>query len=486
MNFLIDTNILIPLEPATNADECQQSKKALEFHSALLAAGHIPLVHPASKEDISHDKDLARRRFRELHISKYPLLADPPVPSNQTLSIIGDAERASNDWIDNQLIAAVVEDAVNFLVSEDRGIRSKANRLGVGTRVLTIEEALSLISDLSDKIEVPPPSVKAVKAYYIKTDDPILESLRADYPNFDDWFARCRREHRQSWIIPGEGGYVAGLCVINHEKDPPTALSGKVLKICSFKISECFNGFRYGELLLRAVFEHANSNQYNWVFLTVFQKHFKLIELLGDFGFRPLESQTEMGEFVLAKPMEPIAGVIEANPVEFFIRYGPNHFLSGVEWYVIPIRPVYSDVLFPETAYQGQLFQGIYPFGNSIRKAYLCHSKIKDIPVGSVAAFYRSQNRNGIVAIGIIERIFRSSSAQKIAQLVGKRTVYSMSEIQNMCQKTVLAILFRQARGFMPEIPLKDLISGGVFKIPPQSIIRISQEGISCLKKKLG
>lgn len=485
MNFLIDTNVLIPLEPATNEDECYQTTNALEFHRSLLAFGYTPLVHPASKKDISHDKDKARRRFREIHVSKYPLLTDPPVPSQKMVSIIGDPEPDSNDWIDNQLIAAVVEDAVDFLVSEDRGIRSKAKRLGIGARVLTIEEAQSLVCDLSEKVEAPPPSVKAVKTYHIKTDDPILESLRKDYPNFDDWFARCRREHRHAWIIPGDGDYVAGLCIIKHENDPPSSLESKVLKICSFKISEHYNGYRYGELLLRAVFDHANTNGYDWVYVTIFQKHFKLIELIEDFGFEAIESKTNLGELIFAKPMKPIKEEIESDPVEFFIRFGPHNFMTEVDWFVVPIRPVFSDVLFPETVYQYQLFEGIYPFGNSIRKAYLCHSKIKDISAGSLVVFYRSQNRHGIVSIGIVERAFRSSSPKKIAQEVGKRTVYSMKEIQTMCQKEVLAILFRQIRGFIPEIPLRDLISGGVFKSPPQSIISIPKEGIICLKKKL-
>jgi hypothetical protein len=118
-----------------------------------------------------------------------------------------------------------------------------------------------------------------------------------------------------------------------------------------------------------------------------------------------------------------------------------------------------------------------------MRKAYLCHSNIKDIPDGSVLAFYRSQQNQGIIALGVVEKVRRSSSANIIAHTVGKRTVYSMREIKNISYKPVLSILFRQTRSFHPELPLKDLIPGGVFRSPPQSIIRIPKEGILCIKR---
>lgn len=485
MRFLIDTNIIIPLEPATAADECLNTNCCVDFHRTLIDAGHSIIVHPASRDDISHDKDLSRRRFREIHFSKYPILEDAPAPSKRVESIIGIADKNSNDWIDNQLLSAIVEDAVDFLVSEDKGIRSKARKLGIKARVLTIDEAYTLLNNLSDRLPSPPPSVLATKAYKIKLDDPILNSFREDYDDFDLWFSKCRREHRQSWIIPGEGENVAGFCIVNQEKDPPKELGKKILKLCSFKVSDGFNGFYYGELLLRVAFQYAENNDYEWIFLTVFEKHYKLIELLTDFGFAPLDSRTNLGELILVKPMVPPKSREDIDPIDYCIKYGPFCFCEDVDWFSVPIRPIYSNILFPETVYQQSLFQGIFPFGNSIRKAYLSHSTISDLPNGSVLAFYRSQIHRGLIAIGIVEETMRSSCPDTIAKFVGKRSVYPLGDIRKMCKKQVFAILFRQARGFHPEKSVNGLIAGDVFRQPPQTITSISKKGIQCLKAML-
>ena len=72
-----------------------------------------------------------------------------------------------------------------------------------------------------------------------------------------------------------------------------------------------------------------------------------------------------------------------------------------------------------------------------------------------------------------------------IARTVGKRTVYSLREIEELCQKPVLAILFRQACVLSKPIPHGELSDHLVFQRPPQSIISIQGEGLEWLKKRL-
>jgi hypothetical protein len=68
---------------------------------------------------------------------------------------------------------------------------------------------------------------------------------------------------------------------------------------------------------------------------------------------------------------------------------------------------------------------------------------------------------------------------------VGKRTVYGLDQIRAMCEKEVLAVLFRQARVIHPPIPAAELVRGGVFAQPPQSITRIKPEGRAWLRSQL-
>jgi hypothetical protein len=67
---------------------------------------------------------------------------------------------------------------------------------------------------------------------------------------------------------------------------------------------------------------------------------------------------------------------------------------------------------------------------------------------------------------------------------VGKRTVYSLDEINELCQSPVLVILFRQAKVYFPVIPVRKLLSEELFKRPPQSIISVKGKGLSWVKQE--
>jgi hypothetical protein len=86
--------------------------------------------------------------------------------------------------------------------------------------------------------------------------------------------------------------------------------------------------------------------------------------------------------------------------------------------------------------------------------------------------------------LGIVEESFKSSVSDKIARTVGKRTVYSLDEINELCQSSVLVILFRQAKVYFPVIPVKKLLSKRLFRRPPQSIMSLKGKGLSWIKQE--
>lgn len=486
MKFLIDTNVFIPLEPTRLAELESLTETTVRLARLAIESAHQLYIHPAACADIAKDTDEARSKLRRILLRKYPTLPDPPGVPAEIEALLGKASLGTNDWVDHQLIAALVADAVDFLVTEDRRLRKKALRFGLGNRAFTIAEAISLIADLSEKVLCPPPAVRPVKAHALNATDPIFKSLREDYSGFNEWFRKCKLEHRQAWIIEGHGGSLAAFCIINREKDPPKALKGRILKICSFKVSHLFNGYRFGELILKAVFEHGFENHYDWIFVTVFEKHEKLIEILGDFGFLRLDEKTNVGELMLAKPLNPdVEDAYLRDDLEYHVRYGPRFFRTESAWHIVPIQPPFAEVLFPESEPQETLFPGLHPYGNAIRKAYLCKSRIKSISPGSVLVFYRSRSNRGAIALGIVEKTFVSKSSVEIVRAVGKRTVYSLQDIENMCEGPVLAILFRQARVLYPAISSDELIKGKVFARAPQSIMHLEGEGLEWLQAKV-
>jgi hypothetical protein len=161
--------------------------------------------------------------------------------------------------------------------------------------------------------------------------------------------------------------------------------------------------------------------------------------------------------------------------------------LRKVPAYIVPIQPRYTGVLFPEGESQIEMFPGQHPFGNSIRKAYLCNASIRKVARGDGLLFYTSQKVKGVTALGVVEDTHVSNNPNEIARYAGKRTVYSYSEIQNLCStRPVLAILFRQVKVLDKPISLRNLKSRGVLSGPPQSIQEIPEEVKAWLENLTG
>jgi hypothetical protein len=327
--------------------------------------------------------------------------------------------------------------------------------------------------------------VSALIAHQLDEADPIFASFRADYAGFDNWLAKCKREHRQAWVIRADARY-AGVCIVNHETPSAYTSHGKTLKICSFKIADGFRGYRYGELLLKTVFAYLVENKYEWVFVEAFSRHQELFTLLLDFGFEDAGESTKRERVLMKRLWPPTPESHRLGPLEFNIKYGPHAMtLIGANVLVVPIQPKYHGLLFPELRTQLALPTESHPFGNSIRKAYLCHSKIRKIAAGDAILFYRSQEEPAVTAVGVAEATLVSNDAIEIARFVGQRTVYSYAEIQAMARKPILAVLFRLARGLRKPWGLDLLKRAGILKGAPQSFMQVKPESVPWIATQL-
>jgi len=488
MKFLIDTNIFIPVEPTSPTDVEAGTPVVAEFIRLSHEARQQVYVHPLVAAELGHDANAPRRELRKRLLAKYSQLPDPP-DIRQIDSLLGASTLSSNDWVDRHLLAAVAGDAVDYLVTEDNGVHAAASRLRLQDRVLTAAEAVELVRSLFDRVPRPPPAVESAVAHCLDENDPIFQGLRADYHGFDDWLRKCKREHRQVWTVKlSQDQRLAAVCIVKHEQQPQPWMLGKTLKICTFKVAEDFGGLRLGELLLKTVMEYAAANGYETLFVTVFGKYVRLVDLLTSFGFEDVGQATQRGEMVLRKRLS-YAPAERANldALAFHIRYGPlTTKLESTPAFIVPIQSRYHALLFPEGEVQRDLFPNVTPFGNSIRKAYLCRSPITTIAAASHLFFYRSQDYKGLTALGIVEDTLRSQDPHVVARFVGKRTVYRFEEITRMCHKPVLAILFRQVRLIRPTIPLASLKARRLLRAAPQSIVSVAEEGKTWLQEQLG
>jgi hypothetical protein len=487
MKFLIDTNILISLEPTSDTAIEPGAREAAEVARLIQQSGNKIMVHPHVLADIARDGDLERRAHRQHVLRKYPALDGAPQLTTADAALLGAVAPGSNDWVDHHLLVAVARDAVDYLITQDHAIHARAGRLQVADRVLTIADALTMLRALFPTTPTPPPAVRSIRTHELRQDDPIFESFRGDYADFDEWLRKCKREERPTWVIDGDRR-LAAVCIAKPERSSNHGMNGKILKICSFKVSETHLGARFGELLLKTIFVYAHENAFDWIYLTVFEKHDWLLALLRDFGFDPSAERTALGELVMTKPTGPAAPTNDETALDYAIRFGPCRWswdCAGV--WIVPIQPQFERILFPERQEQASLFGGSQPSGNAIRKAYLCHSQLRSLQPGDVLAFYRSTDTQGIRTLGVVENWIASSDPTKIQQFVAGRTVYSMASIQSMTgeHREVLAIRFRQVLHEFTEIPFDDLKAAKVLAGPPQSIVRARAEGLPWLMARL-
>jgi rRNA-processing protein FCF1/L-amino acid N-acyltransferase YncA len=486
MNLLIDTNIVIPLEPGSSLDEEVNTEIAINLHSLANSSKNVLCIHPAIEYDLSRDRDWARASIRRKLIKRYKIIPSPPDVTLLPSEIIGTSELGSNDYVDNCLLAAVKADAVDFLITEDRRIHNKAARIGLESRVLLLRDAISLLHDLFDVSPLPPPSVTECYAHELNERDEIFNSLRDDYASeFDGWLTKCKREHRKAYVIRDEGDVrIAGLVILKQESELPNGILGKTLKLCTFKVSTRNSGNRYGELLLKTICDYASKNKYKHLYFTGFARQESLTTFAKSFGFEILQSTTRQNENIICKSIDyTLTDMASFPPFEFHLKYGPRavSFFNNSS-FIVPIVPQYHQILFPELEKQTFLLTDLRPCGNSIRKAYLCHSNASQLVRGDNVLIYRSNDLSSITAIGVVEDTLRSMDPDAIARYVGLSTVYRYDEICALCYKPVLAIKFRFAKELDNPIPLKQLRDDQIIKGQPQSISKIRQEKVECIK----
>ncbi|EKR71276.1 GNAT family N-acetyltransferase [Leptospira noguchii] len=486
MKILIDTNILIPLEPVYEKDIEIQRQTALEFIS-LCRNNNIDIyLHPAGRKDIENDQDSIRKQIRIETYKKYKELKHPPEVTKDMLSVLGNPKLNPHDNIDIEMLATVYYNAIDYFVSDDNALRKKAKSLCVQDRVLSLNEILDLLLRLfPDKVLIPD-IVKRIPVYSLNDKDPIFESLRESYPNFDTWLQKCKREHREAIIIQRENA-LAAICIFAEEtKDQIKGLKGKILKLNTFKVSAKFSGYKLGELLLKSVIRIARHEKFAHLYLTTYEHQIQLINFLEDFGFRAIPVRNEREELVFVKNIIPIQSSSRLTSLEFQIHFGPGiEKFDEVSIYLVPIQPQYSRLLFRETEKQGDFFTYFLPVENTIRKAYLCHSHNKQLVPGDILLFYRSEDVRSLVAVGICEFTFRSKDSKEIIRKIGQRTVYSFSEIENLTKKEVLVVLFRESRILEQPVHYNELSKMGIVKGPIQSIQKIRQEQLSWLIQRI-
>ncbi len=344
MRILIDTNILIQLE-----DNQVIKKEFSSFYSISISNNCKIFYHPAVIEDIKNDKDVNRQEILLSKLSKYQPLPKPAVPSAEFLSLVG--EKKSNDAIDNKQLYQVHMGYVELFITEDKEILRKAAKLGLADKILSIESGLTLINK-TYHVSVPThPLLKegSVREIIHLKDTSFFDSLREDYGlEFNEWLIKCAQQDRKAYYLMDKDILLA---LLIYKNEPPVehTLQGifeNAFKICTLKVAEDAFGYKMGELFLSKMFALCIESTIRYLYISLFPKHTKLLELLRNFGFS--EHYRINNEIFMLKSMnkEKAKG---SNTTEEHPFYCDQ---SNFQKFIISIQENYATTLFKDSEYR--------------------------------------------------------------------------------------------------------------------------------------
>lgn len=491
MKILIDTNILIQLE-----DNKIIEKDFSKFYSLAISNGCKILYHPnAIPKDIERDKDTERKNVILSKLEKYERLENWAEPTDEFLENIKD--KKINDKINNLQLFQLFKGYVDCFVTQDNGIHSKASRFGLESKVLSVKDALKKL-EKQFIIEIPQhpilkeQSIRNIECYF---ETEFFDSLRNDYgtEKFNKWLEKCVREDRKCYSLIVDNSLQAVL-IYNIEKIEDHQIEGifeKVLKICTLKVSNDAFGIKLGELFLNKMFAFCINHKIKHLYLTVYKKQEQLIRLLEKFGFKKQTFTNKQGfsEIRMIKCLDKSKIANNGNVFEIHPFYTDGELVNK---FVIPIRPEFYGTLFKDGKLrQPTLFDSAPDSineiqGNTIVKAYISNTRIKNLNQGDLLLFYSSKTDKMIEPIGILESATEVNNFNDLWKIVRKKTVFSQSQLNEMLTKKgrLHVIIFRLITYMDKKIKSPKIKEIGSFKNKLQTVTRLKEEDYLSLKNE--
>jgi hypothetical protein len=398
--------------------------------------GYEKWVHPLSAQEIGKHHDERIRQAFAAKIGSYHQLY-PAHTHPSVADIIRNKDKSENDRNDSLLINELVQDRVDLILTEDRGLTGKAEALGLGARVFTIDGFLEkIVSENPQLTDYKVLAVKKVKFGAVDLSSSFFDSFREDYPGFDKWYGRKANEDAYvSWDDEGPVAFlflkVEGLDE-NYADISPAFPRKRRLKIGTLKVVQ--NGFKIGERFLKIIFDNAIRQGVQEVYVTIFghnPEQERLISLFEEFGFA-YWGDKKSGAGTEKVYVRDMGRVFDAQNPKLTFPY----FSQTARTFLVPIYPDYHTELLPDSILRTEAaadFEDPEPHRNAIRKVYVSRSMERALRTGDLIVFYRTGGRYKGVAttIGIVDKVYNNiASEDEFIRLCRKRSVFGDDELR--------------------------------------------------------
>ncbi len=310
--------------------------------------------------------------------------------------------------------------------------------------------------------------------------DSFFDSLRNDYPGFDKWFTNKSAEGKEAFVFDNDQGigvflYLKPECE-SIEMVDRNLPAQKRLKIGTLKIDDRYQGQRIGEGAVGVALWRWQAEKCDEVYVTVFEKHKLLINLLKRFGFICIGIKKETEECVYSK---------SRSNLNFLDAYTAFPFISGdfEKAGIIPLDDKYHDKLFLFSELQGNMLEVEEEIaGNGITKVFIGSPNNNKYFIREPVVIYRiyRQTINGrtyrsvvtsfcvITKVEIIKQNGREmQSLDVFIRNAGNKTIFSMKELtdlyRNKSNLIMLEMTYNGAFGKGHNIPHAEMKSNGLW-----------------------
>lgn len=269
MKILLDTNIIIHRETEHPIDE--DIGLLFKWIDNLKYGKYI---HPITIKELNKYKDEKILNSFRIKLENYNTLPTTAPLNPDVQKVSNEFDHNENDINDSLLLNEIFCSRVDILISEDRKILIKAEKLGIDHKVFSIDTFLEkVISENPDLVDYKVLSVK--KEYFgnIDINDTFFDSFKVDYEGFEEWYNK--KSDQIAYVCKNNNNEILAFLYLKIESEnenysdiTPAFTRKKRLKVGTFKVT--VNGFKLGERFLKIIFDNAIINKVGEIYLTIF------------------------------------------------------------------------------------------------------------------------------------------------------------------------------------------------------------------------
>ena len=197
--ILLDTNMFIYLE-----DYAVTEDKVATLTKRLFDSDQYKIViHPKTKEEILKISDSEKRAIFSSKISVYREIKSAPKVTKEFNDAVGCNN--SHDAIDNELLFSIYRNCAQYLITNDKDLIKKSQKIGLSNRVLSIDQALEKFQEKVSEDIRKPVFINYKYLHELDINDAFFDSLKLDYAGFEEWFKKKQSKEAQAYVTEFDG-----------------------------------------------------------------------------------------------------------------------------------------------------------------------------------------------------------------------------------------------------------------------------------------